>query len=219
VTERIVALYATFLARTLKPASVKQYLNIVRIMHLECGFEHPFKDSWLVKSTMKGIEREKGCEIVRKTPMTPSLLLQIKSKLDFARQRDAIFWAACLLMFFGLLRKSNLFTNSQPFDPQKQLTRECFFVDPVSKCLDVQIKWPKNNQFEKRVQIISLPSIASYPLCPVSAILMAFHCMGVQGPKAQAFPLTSHEFSASLKLALGSRPDLTSHSFRRGGAT
>jgi integrase len=122
-------------------------------------------------------------------------------------------------MFFGLLRKSNLFTNSQSFDPKKQLTRESFFVDSERKCLNVQIRWAKNNQFQKRIQTISLPSLAPHPLCPVTAIIQAFQLVGIQGPKAQAFPLTSHEFSASLKLALGSRPELTSHSFRRGGAT
>jgi hypothetical protein len=219
VTERIVALYASYLARTLKPASIRQYLNIIRILHLESGIEHPFKDSWLVKSTLKGIEREKGCFVVRKAPMTPRLLLQIKTKLNLTVSEDAIFWAACLLMFFGLLRKSNLFAEGQSFDETKQLTRDCFAYDSQKNCLTVSVKWSKNNQCKERVQLISLPTLSPHPLCPVTAITSAFQKQGLRGPKALAFPLTSQVFSVRLKSVLGGRPDVTSHSFRRGGAT
>ena len=218
-SERTVALYASFLARTLKPASIRQYLNIIRILHLECGMDHPFKESWLVKSTLKGIEREKGCDVVRKTPITPHLLLQIKGAVNLNCTDDALFWSACLLMFFGLLRKSNLFSDSQGFEPSKQLTRDCFAYQCQKKCLSVTVKWSKSNQFKERVQTISLPTLSPHPLCPVTAITGAFQKHGLHGPKAQAFPLTSKQFSARLKLALGGRPDVTSHSFRRGGAT
>ena len=51
-SEKLISLYAVFLARRLKPASVKQYLNIIRILHLECGYVNPIKDSSLVKSTL-----------------------------------------------------------------------------------------------------------------------------------------------------------------------
>ncbi|KAK7484746.1 hypothetical protein BaRGS_00024031 [Batillaria attramentaria] len=44
VSESTVARYAAFLARKLKPASVRQYLNIVRILHLESGLDNPCKD-------------------------------------------------------------------------------------------------------------------------------------------------------------------------------
>ena len=48
-SEQTIAQYAAYLARRLKPDSVKQYLNIIRILHLECGEKHPYKDSWYVK--------------------------------------------------------------------------------------------------------------------------------------------------------------------------
>lgn len=60
-------------------------------MHLECGLKHPFKDSWLVKTTLKGIDREKGCEVVHKAPITPKMLLM--SKLNLTFPKDAIFGA------------------------------------------------------------------------------------------------------------------------------
>lgn len=108
--ERIVALYATYLARTLNPSSVRQCINIVRRLHLVCGYVHPYKDAWMVSSTLRGIDRVNGCEVVRKTPMTTRVLLTIRCKMNLSVTKDKIFWAACLVLFFGLLRKSNLRT-------------------------------------------------------------------------------------------------------------
>ena len=40
-----------------------------------------------------------------KLPITPDILCLILSKLNMSSSIDANVWAACLLMFFGLLRK------------------------------------------------------------------------------------------------------------------
>lgn len=125
VCENTVALFATYLARTLKPTSVRQYINIVRLLHLESGLEHPYKDSWVVRSTLKGIDRCKGLSVNRKTPITPDILLEIKRKLNLTCRTDCIFWAACLLLFFGLLRKANVLHDKQ-YDKNKQLCRGNF---------------------------------------------------------------------------------------------
>ena len=42
-------LYAVFLARTLKPDSVRQYLNIVRLIHLESGLPNPLEGNYALK--------------------------------------------------------------------------------------------------------------------------------------------------------------------------
>jgi len=219
VTERQVALYAAYLARRLKPSSVRQYLNIIRILHLESGLDHPFKESWLVKTTLKGIEREKGCEVHRKSPVTPEMLLQLKSQLNLNCKSDCIFWAACLVMFFGLLRRSNLFGVGARTTECKQLTRDCFVVDGNSSAVTVLVQWSKTNQFKQRVQKILLPVMHPHPLCPASAVVDMFKRTDNRGPKSQAFPLTPQAFTARLKTLFEGRSDVTSHSFRRGGAT
>ena len=66
--EKTIAMYAAYLARRLRPASVRQYLNIVRVMHLEAGLSNPLKDSWFISSTLKGIDRVKGTAVNRKKP-------------------------------------------------------------------------------------------------------------------------------------------------------
>ena len=70
-------MYAAYLARRLRSASVRRYLNIVRVMHLEAGLSNPLKDSWFISSTLKGIGRAKGTAVNRKSPITPDILLRI----------------------------------------------------------------------------------------------------------------------------------------------
>ena len=66
--ENNIAMYAAYLARRLRPASVRQYLNIVRVKHLEAGLSNPLKDSWFISSTLKGIDRANGTAVNRKKP-------------------------------------------------------------------------------------------------------------------------------------------------------
>ena len=217
-SEETIASYAAFLARRLKPTSVRQYLNIVRVMHLECGESHPYKDSWLVKSTLKGIERAKGCEPNRKTPILPQTLFVIKDKLDFSLANDVIFWAACIVMFFGLLRKSNLFQENGDFDENKQLTIDCFSFENNSINLD--IRWSKTIQCKEKVVNIKLPRLSGHPLCPYTAVQTLFDRHRDKSPRAQAFPIKGSYFNRRLRSLTKDCPgDFSSHSFRRGGAT
>ena len=45
--------YITFLSRRLSFSSVRQYLNIVRLMHLENGHTNPLTNNWYVASILK----------------------------------------------------------------------------------------------------------------------------------------------------------------------
>ena len=109
ITPLVLYRYVAFLARSLKYNSIGKYLNIIRIMHLEVGLPNPLEDNWPLKCLLAGVKRSKGVEVVRKLAITPDLLLRIRGLLDWENQLDVVFWAACLVAFFGLLRKSNLF--------------------------------------------------------------------------------------------------------------
>ena len=125
--EKTIAMYAACLARRLRPATVRQYcLNIVRVMHLEAGLSNPLKDSWFISSTLKGIDKVKGTAVNRKSPITPDILVRIKKVLKMSDRDDIVFWAACLVIFFGLFRKANLFAK-QKFHADKHFTRETWF--------------------------------------------------------------------------------------------
>lgn len=220
-SEQTVAQYAAYLARRLKPASVKQYLNIIRILHLECQMPNPCKDSWHLKMTLKGIEKVKGTDVQRKQPVTPHMLIELRTKLDFSCTKNCVFWAACLTMFFGLLRKSNLFgTDSEGWKKEKHLTRECVRVSDDLSEVSVQCKWSKTNQSGERVQCITLPGLASdHPLCPVAAITTMYRVLGPAVPDSQAFPMTGSAFNKKFRACFDGSGTVSSHSLRRGGAT
>ena len=52
--------YAAFLARSLKAATVRSYLNIIGILHKEFGLPNPLLDNWPLRTLLTGINRQKG---------------------------------------------------------------------------------------------------------------------------------------------------------------
>ena len=51
-----ICMYAAFLARSLKPTSVKQYVGTIGLLHKELGLENPLTDNYFVKSLFRGIK-------------------------------------------------------------------------------------------------------------------------------------------------------------------
>ena len=84
------------------------YLNIIHILHLEWDLPDPLLDNFRLRCVMQGIRRDVGDFVCRKLPMTPCLLRQVLSQLDLSRPLDLLVWAACLVLFYTTLRRSNL---------------------------------------------------------------------------------------------------------------
>ena len=63
--------YAVMLARTLKYTTIKQYLNIVRLLHLESNITNPLQQNHQLDSVLKGIRRALGDTPTRKLPVDP----------------------------------------------------------------------------------------------------------------------------------------------------
>ena len=222
--------YAAFLARSLKAASVRNYLNIVGLLHKEFGLPNPLLNNWPLKSLLTGINRVKGLTPDQKQPMTPELLVRLHTMLDLATSLDASFWAICLVAFYGLFRKSHLLpTAANQFNPSKQLTKADFKIFYWGTLITV--RWSKTIQFRERVVEIPLPAIPDSILCPTAAIINAFRFTSSLSTRAsQAFnwvdgsgvlhSLTYSSFVSKLRLhlsSLGEDPKLyAGHSFRRG---
>ena len=224
-----IAQYAAYLARSMKPSSVRQYLNIIRILHLESSLPNPMKDCWYVKSTLVGIDRVLGDPVQRRTPVTPELLLKMYCHLDpHANVQDSMFWAAAVLMFFGILRKSNLMPETvKSFEPKKQFVRSDFKFNSDGAIL-VNVKYSKtNNQFNKRSFDLKLLPFC-HVLAPTAALSAAFDLAPLP-PSSPAFvitesgiPMTGKVFNGMFKdmvKKIGLNPSTySSHSFHRGGA-
>ena len=166
--------------------------------------------------------------MVRKLPITPVILLKILRHLDLNKSIHINFWAACLLMFFGMLRRSNVLPKSSSnFDTNIHLRRQDILFYPEGCC--VIIRWSKTIQFQQRTLQIPLPRVHSSPLCPVQAIFRAFSVSPKASPQGPAFMINnSTTFSVLTFLKLLNQVLIqagidseaySGHSFRRGGAT
>lgn len=230
MTKLQVARYAAFLARRLRPQSIPKYLNIIRLLHLEADLPSPTHDNWILKSLLSGIKREKGADVKKKLPITPRILLQTKTVLDFTNPNHVVFWAICLVGFFSFLRKSNLLPSSMAaFDPKKHLTRSDFQLHRWG--LSMRISWSKTIQFNQRSFEVPLPYLPNHPLCPVTAVWAAFRLTPSAPSNGPAFvlpnpsfpPMLYTQFISILRSSLSSiglnPTHYAGHSLRRGGAS
>lgn len=228
----LICRYAAFLARRLSANSIPKYLNVIRLISLEEGLPNPLQGNWRLTSLMNGIKRVKGTSVARKMPITPDVLLRIHHHLNLSSTLDASLWVACLILFFGLLRKGNVLPPSQAgFLPDRHLRRQDFYLH--SWGVEVKLRWSKTIQFRQRVLSIPLPFLPlGHPLCPVSALLNYFQLTKGADPQGPALtftnsgevePLTYPKFVKCLRVVLkqlGLDPQqYAGHSFRRGGAT
>lgn len=168
---------------------------------------------------------------LRKLAITPPILRAIRTVLDLTMSFDATFWAACLVAFYSFFRKANLLPQSkEKFDDRLHLRRNDFSLFTWGAVMTV--RWNKTIQFRQRTLLIPLPRVHSSPLCPLTALLHAFHHTRNADPYGPAFtysegsmllPLTYNKFQSKLKMTLRSAgidtDKYSGHSFRRGGAT
>jgi len=223
--------YIAFLSRSHSPASVQQYLTVIRLLHLELGLPHPLQDNHHVTSLIKAIKRQKGCESRYKLPLSCDNILTMLDYLNPNKIEDAQIWSVILTCFHGLLRISNVTVPSATdWQPVKSITRSDIAFHHNGTIL--QIRWSKTLQLRDRVFEVALPILDSV-MCPTRALL---HFIGLAGPVPPHAPAWSYITPAghlqvptpgsvrsrlrSLFRATGLPPsDFNSHSLRRSGAT
>lgn len=229
----MLCLYAAYLARFLVPQSVCLYLNFVGVIHKEFGFPNPLSDNWILSTVLRGIKRTLGAPPKPRLPITVSLLLGIRSRLNLNSSKHASFWAICLVAFFGLFRKAHLLPSSEStFSPKHMFIRSDFNFYQSS--LYINVRWSKTIQLGQRTVTIPLVAIPTSPLCPVTAVSQAFRLTPGCTSTYQALcwrdshacknsVFTYKSFMASMKQILRelgvSSEQYGTHSFRRGGAT
>lgn len=203
-------------------------------MHEEQGVPNPLS-SWELGMVKRGIQRRIGKSPKQKLAITPEILHSIHRALDLKLGMHMAFWAACLVGFFGFLRKSTLLPKS---GTAKEIAKALIIKDisyTDSSILQLNIRHTKTIQFGQRQLSIPLAQAIGSPLCPVNAVtdLLAnlkdtnlapnqplFSYVDNQG-KISYF--THSSFVKMLKITLkdgGFNPtDFSGHSFRRGGCT
>ena len=235
VTNTLLFRYVAHLSFKLNYNSVRQYLAVLRLISLESDLPNPLFYNWHLNSILKGFRREVGSNVVKKSPVSPILLLKLRALIRWDNSLDRAIWAACLLMFYGLLRKSNVFPPSAAgFKVGKHLARGDLSVAqrPHPPGLILTLRWSKTLQFRDRAVTCPLPWLGSHPLCPVSAILTACEGAPQREPATPLLwynvghiwrPLLYGGFLTRFKALLGlggfDPNSFAAHSFRRGGAS
>ena len=221
-----------FLSRTLTPASIRNYLSGVKLLHLFTGADYPFTKDFILSLTLRGIARNALHTPRRAPPVTPSILLSISHVLDCEGDpRSSTLFCAFLFTFYLMARLANIVPKSaKSFDPRRHLTRGDVAV--TSHGLLVTFKCTKTIQFGERLLHIPLLRIHDSPLCPVSAYLRMIRVVPARrscpvflifGPKGLA-PLTKRTFVSAFRsylftAGISNTQSFRGHSFRRGAAS
>lgn len=221
-----IELYIAYLVdiKGLKFSSIKSYLNIVSILHKSVDLPDPIASSWVIQHLLKGVKRELGIAQSCKTAISPDILLKMYNALDFSFHNNRVFWAACLVGFFGFLRPNNFLVIGK-FNPSIHVQ----YLD-LLQCnwgALLSLKIVKTHQFRASPIEIVLKKLDNHPLCPCTAIQKALSPS--QDPLGPLFVLSSGTcltysiFQKALIVvmrSIGLDPSLFGgHSFRRGAAT
>ena len=227
-----IARYVAYLARTKCFSTIKQYTNIIRLLHLENGFPNPMENNYRLQTLFLGIRRVKGDTVNHKLHLTPVHLLSIQQALNFNVPENRLFWATLLSGFFGLLRVSNLTCKNSA---TLVASDKCILQNDISfhtKGVILKIRASKTIQCSERVHTVVVPRLNGHPLCPASALLSFLQVAGPVPYDAPLFAmnqggniqhLTANRFRSQLVecvAAVGLEPHaFNTHSMRRGGAT
>jgi integrase len=221
-------LYAQFLSRTFKSVeAIKNYISGIKTMHQLLGVDISHINTFLLNLSFKGLSKYLLHAVTRAEPITPQILAQIYTKLDFSRDEDVTYWCLFLFAFFLLARKSNLVpTYKRDLRQPKFLLRKDIQVFEHS--LLINMKWSKTIQSGERILQTLLTYIPGSILCPV----LAYHNMIKRIPAESNSPLFLfgnnkpifyNQYLAKLgKLFNAVNMDgskFSTHSFRRGFAT
>jgi hypothetical protein len=227
--------YLVFLARSLNPSSISSYMNIIKLLHDEAGLPNPLT-SWELGMVRRGINRCHGRPPRQKLPITLEILRKILTTIDLETSMGISFWAACLLAFFGFLRKSTLLPkSSKSSDTKKALSLADITVEQDKSRINVTIRHSKTIQFGQRSLTLPFIAIPGSQLCPVEAVVAMLAKLKNSKPLLSSQPLftfvssdkvqhfTHSTFSEMLRSSLASSgvdpAEYSGHSFRRGGCS
>ena len=242
ITNPELELYITWMARTLRPDTISQYLsNGIRHLSEAAGIPWiPPSQRYSTELLMRGIKRIKGtAQINRKHAVTLPLLRQIATLLDLENDpNDQMFWTVCVLLFFTFLRKGHAMGETRKETGPSVILRQDLKVAREDR-LVLTVRHTKTIQFQHRTLKYLMTRLNPGDVCCPTTQLARYMCNTPTLPPSEplfqerqvdkatgtvAFkPLRYDTFVSKFKAlirALGLNPDVyAGHSFRRGGAT
>ena len=224
--------YIAYLARSKAYSTITQYINIIRILHLELGLSHPYQDNYHVQTILKGVKRLKGNSPSGKQVLTLNQLHSMAAFLDLACMRDLQIWCALLTCFHGLLHISSVTVPTKhAWDNDKILTKNDIRI--TTKGCTLNIRHSKTNQYKERIFEAVIPTVPDPLFCPTrnlitfqrraGQLVLTDPALAFNTPGGNPVTLTPADVRAELRRlvkAIGFNPTCYStHSLRRSGAT
>jgi integrase len=222
-----IARYITHLASSIAPQTILVQLSALRMMHITNGLSWEWMDTPLLRYTLRGIMKTRSKPPSQKQPITPKLLRRLFPHLHFRNYADRLFWGAALLMFYSLLRRSNVLATGHSAQDGNLLRRS--HITFGSNHVTLAIHTSKTRIASQLAHTIQIPARPGHRLCPVGALRVALAIAPKYKPSDSLFiwqdgtNYTYNNFMTRLRQLLqdvGENPmEYGCHSFRRGGAT
>ena len=153
--------FCTSIAQCVSYKTIKVYLAVIRLEHLERGLHDPTDDK-LLQLLCTGIKRSQGTTSRTCLPITIDLLLSLKTQLrndsSYSLLEKRLLWSAFTQAFYGFLRASE-FTSSSLQWSDVQFSATTVAID---------LRQSKTDPF-RRGHTITIQA-TSTSTCPVQAI-------------------------------------------------
>lgn len=162
-----VARFLTYLARTLKYSTIDNYLSSVIVLHKYHGHDGGFRETFYIKLVLKGLRRILGDTPRQMIALSPEQLQLMSLYVDDRDGYMSACWAAIILCFRSLLRKSNVLPTSKALDPHIIRRRDVRFY---TWGLVLNVYSTKTIQFRERKLEIPIFTVESSPLCAVTLL-------------------------------------------------
>ena len=235
--EALVMGYAEYLVtdRRIQVSSARQYVtNLKTQLTEELRFDPSYECSWsLLRRLWSRLEVEYPDELRRRDTILQHHLLLIRGNFDLSKPVYKMYWAAILMLFFVVGRKSDHFPKTRrSFKPETDTTRsDVRYVN--DDLLIVGIKQTKTRKQDKNHPGKPLIRDAGNPLCPVTALEDYLrHDPLAEGGDPNSCPLFMHgdgsavcgddihKFVKQVTACIGLNANyFGGHSLRIGGAT
>ena len=223
---RYLTIYST---RVTAYGSVANVLSSIKRFYSYCDYKLDVSAP-AIDLLMKALRRQMSQSEKPKAPITPGHLVLIASLLDASDPTDIAFYAAMLIQFFSLVRKSNLLPPSfKTYSRFNHLSRRDIKYKDGN--LYITLKWTKTLQNKDNVFVIPIASNKNGVLNPVDTYLDFVNRFHVPDNfpafslymSKKLYVLTQNVYVQKLKFFM-SKLNLpvsmfSSHSLRRGGAS
>lgn len=216
------------LALTCTFSTCNNYLSAIIGLQRFFGHSPQLRESFFIQLILKGLGRNLGKEVNQKKGLTPTQLLDIYHKLDFADVNILTKWSAIILAFRTLLRKSNIVPSTYKDLGMVLMRSDVEFTD---QGLLLNVRKTKTLQSKEYVLQIPVNFCSSHGLCAARMLCTHLHRTShiTEGPlffmvtkTGELKPLLYADLLGFLKQVVpivGLQPsDVGLHSMRRAGA-